>query len=74
MENRMEITTEILTKAMKEAVKLGIFPKHASQEDYIKHWYAMKKLLETVSEDFFDEEEYKKYTIMQLKQKANNNI
>ncbi len=47
----MEITTEILTKAMKKAVELGIFPKHVSQEDYVKHWESMKKVLEATFED-----------------------
>ncbi len=46
----MEITPEMLTIAMKKAVELGIFPKYASQEDYVKHWESMKKVLEAVFE------------------------
>ena len=42
----MEVTQEMLNAAMKKAVELGVFPKHAGADDYLKHWDAMKACLE----------------------------
>lgn len=41
----MEVTQEMLERAMKEAVRLGVFPKTATPEDYSKAWETMRKIL-----------------------------
>lgn len=43
----MKVTQEMLYKAIKKAVELGILPKHSSQEDYLKIYDSMRKILET---------------------------
>jgi hypothetical protein len=36
---------EALTRAMKEAVKQGIFPKHGSMPECYKNWQQLEKVL-----------------------------
>jgi hypothetical protein len=42
----MEITQEMLAAAMKEAVKLKVFPKTGTTDEYMKCWETMRKILE----------------------------
>ncbi len=35
-----------LTRAMKKAVELGVFPKVAGQDEYLRHWANLEKILE----------------------------
>lgn len=44
----MKPTQEMLNRAMKEAVKRGIFPKVANGETYLHHWDVMEHILEAV--------------------------
>ena len=40
------VTQEMLNAAMKEAVKVGILPKHSvSTDTYMNHWEGMEKVL-----------------------------
>lgn len=41
----MELTQEMLNAAMKKAIKVGIFPKYADMETYLKHWEGMEEVL-----------------------------
>jgi len=36
----------MVERAMKEAVRLGLFPKRSSQEFYLKLWDGMRKVLD----------------------------
>lgn len=36
---------KMLTRAMRKAVELGIFPKEADDETYLKNWTAMETIL-----------------------------
>jgi len=40
-----QVTQEMLNAAMKEAVRLGIFPKESSMGNYVKHWEGMESVL-----------------------------
>lgn len=43
------VDEEMLARAMKKAVEVGIFPKHpVDTETYLKHWDGMKAVLQTV--------------------------
>jgi hypothetical protein len=42
----MEVTEEMLSIAVKKAVEIGLIPKYAGTEDYIKYWEMIKKVLE----------------------------
>jgi hypothetical protein len=44
----MELTQDLLAKAMKKAVEVELFPKYAGEEAYLKHWNGMKAVLEHV--------------------------
>lgn len=45
----MELTQDMLIKAMKKAVEVGILPKFpVDEETYLKHWNGMKSVLEQV--------------------------
>jgi len=40
-----QVTQEMLNAAMKEAVRLGIFPNKSSMGNYVKHWEGMESVL-----------------------------
>lgn len=43
----MEVTEEMLTAAVRKAVKVGLLPSHGvDTETYLKHWEQIKKVLE----------------------------
>ncbi len=42
----MEITHEMLEKAVKKAVELGLFPKHSDEQTYMKIWDGMREVLD----------------------------
>ncbi len=47
----MKVTEEMLTAAMRKAVELGLFPKHAAVETYLKHWDGMRECLKAAIEE-----------------------
>jgi len=47
----MIVTDDMLIAAMKQAVKLGIFPKFTDEETYLQHWDSMRKVLEAAFEE-----------------------
>jgi hypothetical protein len=42
----MEVTQQMLEAAMKEAVKLGMYPQVTFEEAYLRNWANMRKVLE----------------------------
>lgn len=40
----------ILTRAMKTAVKLGVFPKTSIEEDYLRNWGNLEEILRAALE------------------------
>jgi hypothetical protein len=42
------ITQELLELAMKKAVEVGLIPKFANGDTYLKNWEGMRKVLEEV--------------------------
>lgn len=52
IERARSVDEDMLIRAVKEAVKVGILPKHGvSEETYLKHWSGMKKVLEAALND-----------------------
>ena len=48
----VEVSQDMLIRAMKKAVKVGVLPKHpVDEETYLKHWSGMKKVLEAALND-----------------------
>ena len=41
----MELTEEMLDRAMKAAVRVGVFPAHADYETYLHRWQQMEEIL-----------------------------
>lgn len=46
----MEITHEMLANAVRKAVELDLLPKFSSEEEYLKQWDNIKKILEAAKE------------------------
>ena len=47
---------EMLIAAMKEAVKIGLFPQHeVSMETYLKHWKWMEQCLDAAMSEIVDD-------------------
>jgi hypothetical protein len=42
----MEVTTEMVQAAIKQAVKDKIIPSHAVAEDYVRYWESMRRIIE----------------------------
>ncbi len=43
----MQITDEMLQRAVSKAVEIGLLPKYGSMEDTVKHWDQIRAILET---------------------------
>ena len=41
----MELTEEMLDRALKAAVRVGVFPAHADYETYLHRWQQMAEIL-----------------------------
>lgn len=46
-----KISENMLIRAMKKAVEVGLIPKYADEETYLKNWSGMKKVLEATLND-----------------------
>lgn len=47
----MNLTDEMLVAAMKEAIKQGLVPKHAADEEaYLKYWQAVEAVVRATLE------------------------
>jgi hypothetical protein len=46
----MECTENMLAAAMAKAVQVGLLPKQAPSEEYLKNWSNMKAILEAALE------------------------
>ena len=47
----MKLTREMLNAAMKEAVKVGLFPKESDMDTYLKCWEQMESVLKATLQE-----------------------
>lgn len=55
------VKQEILNRAMKKAVELGVFPEYIDEERYLENWSAMEQILEAAIGRWLISPQFKDY-------------